>query len=53
MTCADTLYERYPPHTGSAQILARKSLIPFWMKGIALGTLLTIKDTLYPSLYMI
>jgi hypothetical protein len=41
MTCAVTLYDRYPPHTGSAQILARKSLIPFWMKGKEQCTLLT------------
>jgi hypothetical protein len=48
MTCADTLYERHPPHTRSAQILARKSLIPFYIKGIALDIVLTMKNTLYP-----
>jgi hypothetical protein len=53
MTGANTLYERNPPHTESAHILARKSLIQFWIKGIVLDTLLTTKRTLYPSLYMI
>jgi hypothetical protein len=32
MTSANTIYEKYPPHTSSAQILNGKSLIPFWAK---------------------